>query len=75
MPEVVTAAEVGTDVGTGVMEAIGQALDDTGILAPLGLLLGAGGIALGESKKHDPSLPTNMAQNEHNYSFQTGVGM
>ena len=75
VPEVVTAAEVGTDVGTGVMEAVGQALDDTGILAPLGLLLGAGGIALGESKKHDPSLPTNMAQNEHNYSFQTGVGM
>ena len=78
MPEVaegaVVAGEVGEGVGITVMEGVGAALDDTGILAPIGLALGALGIGLGKSMRHDPKIPTNPV-NEENYSFQAGFGM
>ena len=83
VPEVESAAEiagtVATDaaenVGIAVDEDVGVELDETGVLAPIGLVLGALGIALGSREKGDPKLPQNMAQNQENYSFQVGVGM
>ncbi len=63
---------VGDDVGEGVLEALGGALDDTGILAPIGLLLGAVGIGLGASKKGAPVEKTDR-DNENGYSFQVGI--
>ena len=83
VPQVESAAEiagtVATDAGetaaVAVDEDVGADLDATGILAPIGLALGALGIALGARDKGDPKLPTNMSQNEENYSFQAGVGM
>ena len=65
-------ATVGDDVGEGVLEALGGALDDTGILAPIGLLLGAVGIGLGADKKGKPAQITDRS-NENSYSFQTGI--
>lgn len=63
---------VGDDVGEGVLEALGGALDDTGILAPIGLLLGAVGIGLGADKKGQPAQITSR-DNENSYSFQAGI--
>lgn len=65
-------ATVGDDVGEGVLEALGGALDDTGILAPIGLLLGAVGIGLGADKKGKPPQITDRS-NENDYSYQAGI--
>lgn len=68
----VVDSTVGDDVGEGVLEALGGALDDTGILAPIGLLLGAVGIGLGADKKGKPVEMTDR-NNENSYSFQAGI--
>ena len=65
-------ATVGDDVAETVMEGLGQALDDTGILAPIGLLLGGVGIGLGASKKGAPVEMTDR-DNENSYSYQVGI--
>jgi len=64
--------EGGEEAGTTILEGIGGALDDTGILAPLGLLFGAIGIGLGADKKKEPVEQTNMTP-EKSYSYQVGI--
>ena len=67
-----TGEEVGEITGT---EAIGAALDSTGIGAPLGILIGALGIGLGarqESAKHQPKMPPQPI-NEGGATFQAGI--
>jgi len=65
-------ATAGDDVAETVTEALGQALDDTGVLAPIGLLLGAVGIGLGADKKGKPTEMTDRT-NENSYSYQVGI--
>ncbi len=57
-------------------EAIGGFLDDTGILAPIGLLMGAiGGItAMEDRKKKMPTFTANqLKQNQAGSSYQVGI--
>jgi len=66
------AEEGGEEAGEGILEGIGGALADTGILAPLGLLLGAVGIGLGARKKGEP-VEKAVLPTQNNYSFQAGI--
>ncbi len=70
-----TAAETGGEV-TGE-EAVGGFLDDTGILAPLGLLIGAIGLgtAAEEAKKKMPKFTPAMAMGDQvgGTSYQAGI--
>ena len=69
--------EVGGEVATEITgtEALGAALDSTGIGAPVGILLGLLGIGLGarqEAEKHQPKMPPQPL-NESGATFQAGI--
>ena len=69
-----TATEDTAEVGGE--EAVGAFLDETGILAPIGLLLGAVGLgtALEDAKKKLPQFSASqLVQNNAGSSFQVGI--
>ena len=70
---VVEGVEVGAEI-TGT-EAIGAALDATGIGAPLGILIGALGIGLGARQESDKRQPKMAPQplNQSGATFQAGI--
>lgn len=70
---VVEGVEVGAEI-TGT-EAIGAALDATGIGAPLGILIGALGIGLGARQESDKRQPKMAPQplNQSGSTFQAGI--
>ena len=70
---VVEGVEVGAEI-TG-SEAIGAALDATGIGAPLGILIGALGIGLGARQESDKRQPKMAPQplNQSGATFQAGI--
>ena len=74
-----TAAETSGEDASVVTgeEAVGGFLDDTGILAPLGLLIGAVGLgtAAEEAKKKKPllNLATNIGDSQGGTSYQAGI--
>ena len=72
-----TAATAGEDAAVTGEEAVGGFFDDTGILAPLGVLIGAIGLgtAAEEAKKRMPKLNPAMALGDQvgGTSYQAGI--
>jgi len=67
-------AEATTTAEVGLTETVGGILDDTGVLAPIGLLLGAVGIGLAAHKpKNPPTLHNVRPVTAGGYSYQVGV--
>lgn len=72
--EVGGVAEATTTAEVGLTETVGGILDDTGILAPIGLLLGAVGVGLAAHKpKNPPTLHNVRPVTAGGFSYQVGV--
>ena len=72
--EVGGVAEATTTAEVGLTETVGGILDDTGILAPLGLILGAVGVGLAARKpKNPPTLNNTRPVTAGGFSYQVGV--
>jgi len=71
--EVGGVAEASTTAEIGLTETVGGILDDTGILAPLGLIAGAIGVGLAARKRKPPTLNNIRPVTAGGYSYQVGL--
>ena len=71
--EVGGVAEASTTAEVGLTETVGGILDDTGILAPLGLIAGAIGVGLAARKRKPPTLNDIRPVSAGGYSYQVGL--
>ena len=71
--EVGGVAEASTTAEIGLTETVGGILDDTGILAPLGLIAGAIGVGLAARKRKPPTLNNTRPVTAGGYSYQVGL--